>query len=88
MGTCSYCGTAFPLTRVTRKYCTPRCKTNACLTRRPRRLRAADVAAVHDLLDEEFPTVDALMERLRSIVAPQRPALPVMNGRPIVPRLD
>jgi hypothetical protein len=58
------------------------------LTRRPRRLRAADVAAVHDLLDEEFTTVDALLERLRSIVAPQRPPLPVIDGRPVVPRLD
>lgn len=82
MGTCSHCGGAFPETRATRKYCTPRCKTNACLTRKPRRMRAAQVAAVHDLLDEEFASVGDLLERLRMIVAPHRP------GRPAVPRLD
>ena len=43
MGTCEYCGSRFPLTRSTRKYCTPRCKTNACLGRKPSRIRAADV---------------------------------------------
>lgn len=83
MGNCSYCGTAFPKTRATRKYCTDRCKTNACLTRKPRRLRAADVAAVHGLLDEEFGSVAEVLERLRAIVAPQRAPLPLN-----VPRLD
>ena len=84
MGTCSYCGTQFPKTRATRKYCTTRCKTNACLTRKPRRLRAADVAAVHDLLNEEFATADEVLERLRSIVAPNRAPYPP----PLIPRLD
>ena len=88
MGTCSYCGTAFPKTRATRKYCKARCKTNACLTRKPRRLRAADVAAVHDLLDGEFASADHVLERLRAIVAPGRPRLPIENGRPLIPKLD
>lgn len=84
MGSCSYCGIAFPKTRKTRKYCTPRCKTNACLARKPRRMRAADVAAIYDLLSEEFASVDSLRERLREIVAPGQPPIPVMA----VPRLD
>ena len=88
MGTCSYCGDAFPKTRATRKYCTPRCKTNACLARKPRRMRAADVAAIYDLLDEEFPSLDALRERLREIVAPGEVGVPLAAGRPIVPRMD
>jgi hypothetical protein len=84
MGVCLHCGTGFPITRVTRKYCTPRCKTNACLERRPRRIRAADVEALHALLDEELVSVDELRERLRAIVAPQRPPIAIAS----VPRLD
>ena len=84
MGSCSYCGSAFPKTRATRKYCTPRCKTNACLARKPRRLRAGDVAAIYGLLNEEFASADALRERLRRIVAPGEPAIPLWP----VPRLD
>ena len=53
MGTCSYCGTPFPRTRKTRKYCTNRCKTNACLDKKPR-LRAAEVEAIHDILHSDF----------------------------------
>ena len=45
MGVCNWCGNAFPLTRSTRKYCTTRCKTNACLGRKPSRIRAAEVEA-------------------------------------------
>jgi hypothetical protein len=75
MGTCDYCGTQFPLTRSTRKYCTPRCKTNACLDRNPSRVRAADVRALYELLDEELKSVEAFRERLRRIIAPERPQI-------------
>ena len=75
MGKCEYCGSNFPLTRSTRKYCTPRCKTNACLDRHPSRLSAAEVRALYALLEENFNSVDALREQLRRIVAPQRPAI-------------
>lgn len=88
MGICSYCGGEFPKTRSTRKYCTPRCKTNACLNRKPSRIRAADVAALHELLDGEFQSVEVLREQLRAILRPWQPPLPVENGRLIVPRLD
>jgi hypothetical protein len=87
MGTCLHCGAAFPRTRKTRKYCTNRCKTNACLDKKPR-LRAADVAALQSLLETDFDSVDALRERLRSIVAPELPPVPLSDGRPLVPRLD
>ncbi len=88
MGTCSYCGTLFPKTRSTRKYCTPRCKTNACLTRKPSRIRAADVQALYALLDREFTSAEVLQERLRAILAPATPPLPLEGDRVIIPRLD
>jgi hypothetical protein len=99
MGTCSYCGSGFPLTRSTRKYCTPRCKTNACLDRNPSRMRAADVRALYELLEEECVlTVDALRERLRKIIAPERRSIDVeveagaevdaAVEEPYVPRMD
>ena len=75
MGTCEYCGSRFPATRSTRKYCTPRCKTNACLDRNPSRIRAADVRALYALLEENFTTVEALREELRRIVAPEKPPI-------------
>jgi hypothetical protein len=75
MGTCSYCGSRFPLTRSTRKYCTPRCKTNACLDRNPSRIRAADVRALYELLDEQSGSAEALREHLRRIIAPERPPI-------------
>ena len=87
MGTCSWCGTPFPKTRKTRKYCTNRCKTNACLEKKPR-LRAADVEALHEVLHAEFASVDAMRERLREIVAPDLPSMPLVNGRVAIPRLD
>jgi hypothetical protein len=87
MGTCSWCGTPFPKTRKTRKYCTNRCKTNACLEKKPR-LRAAEVEALHELLHSEFASVDAMRERLREIVAPDLPAIPLVDGRVAIPRLD
>ncbi|HEX8253932.1 MAG TPA: hypothetical protein VF846_12345 [Thermoanaerobaculia bacterium] len=87
MGTCSWCGTAFPKTRKTRKYCTNRCKTNACLDKKPR-LKAADVEAIHELLHAEFASLDAMRERLRSIVAPELPAIPLVDGRAAIPRMD
>ncbi|HJQ40118.1 MAG TPA: hypothetical protein VKB93_23480 [Thermoanaerobaculia bacterium] len=83
MGTCSYCGSPFPRTRKTRKYCTNRCKTNACLDKKPR-LRAAEVEALYALLHDEHPTVDSLRERLRAILAPELPPIPLVS----VPRLD
>jgi hypothetical protein len=79
MGTCSYCGSRFPLTRSTRKYCTPRCKTNACLDRNPSRLSAAEVRALYALLEENFTNVEALREQLRKIVAPERPPIDVQQ---------
>ncbi len=88
MGTCSYCGSLFPKTRSTRKYCTPRCKTNACLTRKPSRIRAAGVEALHKLLDSEFTSVEVLQERLRAILRPASPSLPLEGGRVVIPRLD
>jgi hypothetical protein len=88
MGTCDYCGSKFPKTRATRKYCTPRCKTNACLDRKPSRLRAADVQAIYQLLHADFDCAEELKERLRSIVAPQMDPIPLDRGRVIIPRLD
>jgi hypothetical protein len=87
MGRCQYCGTAFPKTRKTRKYCTNRCKTNACLDKKPR-LRAADVEALQDVLLTEFSSVEAMRERLRMILAPDAAPIPLDGGRAVVPRLD
>jgi predicted nucleic acid-binding Zn ribbon protein len=87
MGHCLHCGAPFPRTRKTRKYCTNRCKTNACLDKKPR-LKAADIAALQSLLCADFPSLDALREELRSIVAPSQPAIPLVDGRAAVPRLD
>lgn len=87
MGTCSHCGNRFPLTRSTRKYCTTRCKTNACLERNPSRVRAADVRALFDLLDAELPSLEAFRERLRAIVAPHREPI-ADSGEQFIPRLD
>lgn len=88
MGHCIYCGAEFPKTRSTRKYCTPRCKTNACLDRKPVRLRSAEVQALYDLLDKDFESVDGLRERLRAILAPDLPPIPLEGGRVVIPRLD
>ncbi|HEX2123323.1 MAG TPA: hypothetical protein VHL59_16960 [Thermoanaerobaculia bacterium] len=87
MGICSYCGAKFPRTRATRKYCTNRCKTNACQDKKPR-LRAAEVEALHDVLHAEFASVDAMRERLRSILAPDLPPIPLVEGRAAIPRMD
>lgn len=86
MGTCDYCGNRFPLTRSTRKYCTPRCKTNACLTRTPSRLPAESVRALFDLLETEVERADVLKEKLRQIIAPQREPIGAAGG--YVPSLD
>ena len=92
MGICSYCGTEFPKTRATRKYCTSRCKTNACLNRKPSRIRAAAVQAIYALLDDQFSSADEVMGRLRSILVPGEEYIPVeieSDGVPVfVPRLD
>ena len=88
MGTCAHCGTTFPKTRRTRKYCTNRCRTNACLTKKPR-LKAGEVEALHALLEEEFESVEELRERLRKIVAPHLPPIAVAPAeRVFVPRMD
>lgn len=87
MDTCSYCGSPFPKTRRTRKYCTNRCRTNACLEKRPR-LKAGEVEALHALLAVEFTSVEALREQLRAILAPHLPAIPVVEGRVSIPRMD
>ena len=87
MGVCDWCGTSFPLTRSTRKYCTTRCKTNACLGRKPSRIRAADVEALHELLHTDLPSAESFRERLRAIIAPHLP--PIMaEGAGSVPRMD
>ena len=83
MGHCHYCGAVFPKTRKTRKYCTNRCKTNACLDKKPR-LRAADVEALQDVLSGEFSSVEAMRERLRAILAPEMPPI----AQVFVPRMD
>ena len=87
MDTCSYCGSPFPKTRRTRKYCTNRCRTNACLEKRPR-LKAGEVEALHALLQVEFSTVEALREQLRAILAPDMPPVPMVDGRVAIPRMD
>jgi hypothetical protein len=88
MGICLHCGASFPKTRRTRKYCTNRCKTNACLEKKPR-LKAGQVEELHALLEAEFASVDALRERLRAIVAPHLPPFPAVADGPVrVPRLD
>ena len=89
MSTCEYCGTAFQKTRSTRKYCTNRCKTNACLERKPCRIRAAEVQELYRLLEMEFESADELRERLREILAPEMPPIPLDGGgRVVIPRLD
>ena len=92
MGTCGHCGSQYPLTRTTRKYCTPRCKTNACLERKPRRIRAAEVEALHQLLHANLPDATLFRERLRSIIAPDLPPLADLfaptSERPMVCSLD
>jgi hypothetical protein len=85
MGTCEYCGTRFPLTRSTRKYCTSRCKTNACLDRKPRRIRAAEVEALHALLRAEVGSAELFRERLRQIIAPHLEPFATEAG---IPSLD
>ena len=87
MGRCDHCGATFPKTRKTRKYCTNRCRTNACLEKKPR-LRAADVEALQGLLSAEFASLDALREQLRSILAPETPSIPLVDGRVAIPRMD
>ena len=87
MGTCLHCGARFPKTRKSRKYCTNRCKTNACLEKKPR-LKAGQVEALYALLESEFSSVDALRERLRAIVAPDREPIAVVEERVSIPRLD
>ena len=88
MGICDYCGSQFQKTRATRKYCTNRCKTNACLDRKPCRIRVAEVQELYRLLDMEFESVDALREHLRMILAPEMPSIPLEGGRVVIPRLD
>ena len=88
MGSCEYCGTTFLKTRATRKYCTNRCKTNACLDRKPRRICAADVQALYELLEREFESLESLREQLRSILTPDAPPLPLDAGRVFIPRAD
>ena len=87
MDTCAHCGSPFPKTRRTRKYCTNRCKTNACLEKKPR-LKAGEVEALHALLEAEVGSVEELRERLRRIVAPHLPPIAAVNERFAIPRLD
>jgi hypothetical protein len=52
------------------------------------RLRAADVEALHEVLSAEFASLDAMREKLRTILAPGLPPIPLVDGRAAVPRLD
>ncbi|HYH10664.1 MAG TPA: hypothetical protein VEK11_26705 [Thermoanaerobaculia bacterium] len=52
------------------------------------RLRAAEVEALHEVLSAEFASVDAMREKLRTILAPELPPIPLVDGRAAVPRLD
>ena len=88
MGTCGHCGSTFPKTRATRKYCTPRCKTNACLDRKPSRLRSADVQALYELLHADFASAESLRDKLREILTPDAPAMPFDGDRVFISRLD
>ncbi|HVR40192.1 MAG TPA: hypothetical protein VMU84_13940 [Thermoanaerobaculia bacterium] len=87
MGICLHCGTPFPRTRKTRKYCTNRCKTNACLERKPR-LRASEIDALRELLHNDFDSIDGMRERLREIIAPDLPPISVDESRAPIPRMD
>jgi hypothetical protein len=87
MGICMLCGERFVKTRPTRKYCTSRCRTNACLVRKPSRVRASAVQALHDMLESEFPSVEAFRARLHAVLRPDAPPPPYADG-PYVPRLD
>ena len=80
MGECSWCGTKFPKTRKDRKYCTPRCKTNACLGRKTRRLRAAEVDALFELLEAEVVSAEEMRDRLRRIIAPSAPQVGISSA--------
>ena len=87
MDRCSHCGVEYARTKKSRKYCTSRCRTNACLAKKPR-LTTAEVGELRALLGEEFTSLDGLRERLRAIVAPDLPPIPLLSGRVPVPRLD
>jgi hypothetical protein len=88
MGTCEYCGTRFPLTRAGRKYCTPRCRTYACLERKPRRMRAADVEALYDLAESEISSSE-LRARLRAILfGTPVEIMEQESERVLIPRMD
>ncbi len=87
MGVCDWCGDSFPLTRSTRKYCTTRCRTNACLGRKPSRIRAAEVEALHELLRADLPGSEHFRERLRAIIAPDLPPIEAESAA-FVSRLD
>jgi hypothetical protein len=87
---CEHCGRTFPVSRATQKFCSPRCKTNACLTRKPTRLRAADLEALHALLAEDVDNIQVLRDRLRQIVAPDGVRIPTAMVEPafFVPDMD
>jgi hypothetical protein len=85
---CSYCGSEFPNTRSTRKYCTARCKTYACLDRNQTRLRASEVKALRELLGAHFESAEELRDRLRDIIAPGEPHAQGEAKEFSVPTLD
>jgi hypothetical protein len=47
-----------------------------------------EVEALHGLLHAEYASAEELKERLRSILAPHLPAIPLEDGRALVPRMD
>jgi len=46
------------------------------------------VQAIFELLGAEFDCAEELKERLRAIVAPQMPPIPLDGSHVIIPRLD
>jgi hypothetical protein len=46
------------------------------------------VEAIQEILHAEFDSVEAMRERLRAIVAPEMPPIPLVDGRVAIPRLD
>ncbi|HYC59648.1 MAG TPA: hypothetical protein VEK79_08775 [Thermoanaerobaculia bacterium] len=51
-------------------------------------MRVSEVEAITEILHADFDSVEAMRERLRAIVAPDMPSIPLSGGRPAVPRLD
>jgi hypothetical protein len=51
-------------------------------------VRAADVRALYELLDEDLNSIEAFRERLRQIIAPERPEIHELPAEVYIPRMD